>query len=386
MSMHGSPAGSPRGGGVLGSSLSVGNIATIAAVIVLLIVLLVSLFGDADDGEPKTVLKIEHGAQPSGSGAEGATAPVVSGMELLTAANGVVISDPTLMEKSAEGPLPAIAADGRKPMDVYARPFDRNDPRPRIAIIVGGLGLGEAVTTAAVDRLPPGVTLAFTPYGTSLQGLVSTARAKGHEVLLEIPLEPFDFPDNDPGPNTLLTGAQGGDNPLRLRILMSRVMGYAGFVNAQGAKFLTSAPDVKFVLGETTRRGLFLVDNGQTEQSIARETAAADGAPFARADVQIDSNPIREAIEKQFASLETLAKQRGAAIGIAAAYPVTIDRVSAWAASLEQRGIALAPVSALIDVRPLVAPAPAVTAPASPASELPSNPQPAFEAPAPAHQ
>ena len=76
-------------------------------------------------------------------------------------------------------------------MDVYARPFDRNDPRPKIAIIVGGLGLGEAVTQAAVDRLPPGVTLAFTPYGSSLQGLVSTARAKGHEVLLEVPMEPL---------------------------------------------------------------------------------------------------------------------------------------------------------------------------------------------------
>ena len=377
MSMNPFPVRDAKGGGVLGSRLSAGNLATIAAVLVLLVVLGVSLFGSPDDGEPKTVLKIDR-AGPNGTGAQ-TTAPVAMG-ELLTAANGVVIADPTLMERSSEGPLPAIGGDGRKPMDVYARPFDRNDPRPKIAIIVGGLGLGEAVTQAAVDRLPQGVTLAFTPYGTSLQGLVSTARANGHEVLLELPMEPFDFPDNDPGPNTLLTGPLGAENPMRLRWLMSRVMGYAGLVNSQGAKFLASEPEVKFVLSEASRRGLFVVDNGQTEQSIARETASSAGAPFARADVQIDRNPIREAIEKEFTALENLAKQRGSAIGIAAAYPVTIDRVSAWAATLEQKGIALAPVSALIDVQPAVAPAPAVSAP--PENALPTDPKPAFETPA----
>ncbi len=377
MSMHGFPAGDAKGGGVLGSRFSIGSIATIAAAAVLLIIILVSLFGSADDGEPKQVLKIERAPPSGGPGVTGASAPVAAG-ELLTAANGTVISDPALMERSSEGPLPTIAADGRKPMDVYARAFDRNDPRPRIAIIVGGLGLGEAVTQAAVDRLPAGVTLAFTPYGSSLQGLVSTARANGHEVLLELPMEPFDFPDNDPGPNTLLTGLQAGENPVRMRWLLSRVAGYAGLINSQGAKFLSSSADLKFVLQEATRRGLFLVDNGETEQSIAREMAGGEGAAFARGDIQIDRNPIREAIEREFTALETLAKQRGSAIGVAAAFPVTIDRVSAWAQSLEQKGIALAPVSALIDVRPLVAPAPAVSAPAN---ALPSDPQPAFGPP-----
>jgi polysaccharide deacetylase 2 family uncharacterized protein YibQ len=369
MSMQGFPSGHSKGG-VLGSGFSAGTIATVIAAGVLLIVILVSLFGNAEDGEPSAVIKIERGA-PSGSGGSAAAVAPVNAGEMLTAENGAVISDPGLTETSSDGPLPMIGADGRKPMDVYARPFDRNDPRPKIAVIVGGLGLGEAVTQAAVDRLPEGVTLAFTPYGSSLQGLVSTARAKGHEVLIEMPMEPYDYPNNDPGQNTLLTGAQGGDNPVRLRWLMSRVMGYAGMINSQGAKYLTSPADVKWILGEATRRGLYLVDNGQAEQSIARELAAEAGGGFARGDVQIDRNPIREAIDREFAVLEDLAKQRGAAIGVAAAFPVTIDRVSAWAAGLELKGIALVPVSALIDVRPLVAPAPSV---AAPANEPPAQP------------
>lgn len=364
MSMQGFPSG-PSKGGVLGSGFSASAIATVIAAGALLIVILVSLFGNAEDGEPSQVLKIERGGVPSGGGsAVHPHAPVNAG-EMLTAENGAVISDPALTEETDDGPLPMIGADGRKPMDVYARPFDRSDPRPKIAVVVGGLGLGEAVTQAAVDRLPEGVTLAFTPYGSSLQGLVSTARAKGHEVLIEMPMEPYDYPNNDPGQNTLLTGTQSADNPVRLRWLMSRVTGYAGIINSQGAKYLTSPADVKWILGEASRRGLYLVDNGQTEQSIARELAAQQGAGFARGDVQIDRNPIREAIDREFTALEDLAKQRGAAIGVAAAFPVTIDRVSAWAASLEQKGIALVPISALIDVRPVVAPAPSVSAPAN---------------------
>ena len=34
--------------------------------------------------------------------------------------------------------------------------------------------------------------------------MVARAREAGHEVLLEVPMEPFDYPDNDPGPQTLL--------------------------------------------------------------------------------------------------------------------------------------------------------------------------------------
>jgi polysaccharide deacetylase 2 family uncharacterized protein YibQ len=260
-------------------------------------------------------------------------------------------------------------------MDVYARPADRSDPRPKIAMIVGGLGLGEAVTQAAIDRLPAGVTLAVTPYGSSLQGLVSTARAKGHEILLEVPMEPFDYPDNDPGQDTLLTGAAAAENPSRLRRVMGRVTGYAGLVNSQGAKFLSHSDDVRFLLSEAERRGLYFVDNGQSEQSVARETAQAAGAAFVRADQQVDRNPTREAIDRELAALEDLAKQRGAAVGIAAAFPVTIDRVGAWADALEEKGLALVPVSALVDTGPVASGPPVVTATPQPSQPVPPAPE-----------
>lgn len=394
MSMPGFPAGQHRGLGALGGRHLLGTVATVVAVIAFLIIIVVSVFGDADDGEPIQVIKIER-APASGTGGPGPIDSAATAMSLI-AVNGIVISDPSLVEMGDEGPLPRIADDGRKAMDVYARAVDRSDPRPKIAVVIGGLGLGEAVTQAAVDRLPAGVTLAVTPYGSALQGLVSTARAKGHEVLLELPLEPYDYPDNDPGQDTLLTGTTAEENPGRLRRVLAKVTGYAGLINSQGAKFLSSEGDIRSLLATVSGRGLYFVDTGAAEQSIAREVAAAEGAPFARGDRLIDREPTREAIEKEFTTLEELAKQRGSAIGIAGAYPVTIDRVTAWAQSLEEKGIALVPVSSLVEARVVTAPptvrsqpqprrAPArqATPSAEPLPELPTDPQPFEAAPHP---
>lgn len=392
MSMPGYPAGQPRGLGALGGRHLLGTVGTIVAVIAFIIIIIVSVFGDADDGEPKQVIKIE---QAPAAGTGGPIEPAAATAMSLVSANGIVISDPALVEMAVEGPLPKIADDGRKAMDVYARPFDTSDPRPKIAVVIGGLGLGEAVTQAAIDRLPAGVTVAVTPYGSSLQGLVSTARAKGHEVLLELPLEPYDYPENDPGQDTLLTGAQAEENPARLRRVLAKVAGYSGLIGSQGGKFLASEADLQALLRATSGRGLYFVDNGEAEQSIAREVAGAESAPFARGDRLIDRNPTREAIEKEFTTLEELAKQRGSAIGVAGAYPVTIDRVTAWASSLEEKGIALVPVSSLIEARAAVAPPVAPTvrsqpqprrpAPVSvqPAPALPEDPQPFEAAPHP---
>lgn len=372
MSLPGLPEGLAR---TLGQRPSLSAMVTVATVAGLVFVILVSLLGSSDDAEPKQVLKIERapvlgvGGPPSPGPLDAAAAGAMS----LVAVNGVVISDPSLIEMVVEGPLPKIADDGRKAMEVYARAYDRSDPRPKIAIVVGGLGLGEAVTQAAVDRLPAGVTLAVTPYGSGLQALVSAARAKGHEVLLELPLEPYDYPDNDPGQDTLLTGETAAENPARLRRVLGKVTGYAGLINSQGSKFLASETEMRALLAVTSGRGLYFVDDGGAETSRARDVAQVSGAPFVRSDRQVDREPTQKAIETAFAALEETAKQRGSAIGVASAFPVTVDRVTVWAETLEAKGIALVPVSALIDGQAMVAPAPAVRAPpqALPSAETP---------------
>lgn len=288
--------------------------------------------------------KPEAGLLDPGSG--GTSSMTVAGS--LIAANGAVISDPDLIEMTSDGPLPQIAADGRTAMTTYSRKTDTKETRPRIAILVAGLGLNQAASMAAIDTLPPGVTLGFSPYGKELQGLVSAARGNGNEVVMELPLEPYDFPNNDPGQNTLIADASTKANGNRLRRVMSRFTGYAGIASVEGGKFLSDPANTRLLLDAIGKRGLYFIDSALSDQSVARDEAQRAGTSFARANLRIDANPSRETIAEALSALEKMALQRGTAIGVAGSYPGAIGQIAAWANELEKKGIALVPVSALL--------------------------------------
>ena len=143
-------------------------------------------------------------------------------------------------------------------------------------------------TTSAIQTLPGPVTLAFAPYGKNLGAAVGTARATGHEILLEVPLEPFDYPDSDPGPDTLLTGQAPRDNLDKLYNVMGKFGGYVGIINHMGARFTASAQDFGPVMEELGARGLGYVDDGSSNRSVAPQLAAANQVEFGKADLALD--------------------------------------------------------------------------------------------------
>jgi uncharacterized protein len=135
----------------------------------------------------------------------------------------------SLVEPSAYGPIPRIAEDGLRPLDAYARPARTGlGGAPRVVIILGGMGLSQTTTNRAIEALPSDVTLAFAPYGSSLQRWAARAREKGHEILMQLPLEPFGYPEADPGPRTLIATAALEENEDHLHWLLSRITSYAG--------------------------------------------------------------------------------------------------------------------------------------------------------------
>jgi polysaccharide deacetylase 2 family uncharacterized protein YibQ len=237
------------------------------------------------------------------------------------------------------GPLPVIAPDGRNAAQAYARPFTA-DGRPRVALVIGGLGLNPQTTRAAIETLPPEVTLSFAPYAEGLQGWIDLARANGHEVLLEAPMEPVDYPANDPGPYTLITANRPEDTVRKLEWLMSRATGYFGLTNYLGSRFVTNDLAMNTFTMALKSRGLAFIDDGQ---------ASLRGGPIPRASADriIDDELSAGAIDGQLKMLEAGAAGRGQALGSGFAYPVTISQVRTWAAGLSARGLQLAPASSM---------------------------------------
>jgi uncharacterized protein len=254
--------------------------------------------------------------------------------------------DQRLLEKSRYGMIP-MASDGLKPFAVYAAEADRvrAAKMPVVAIVIGGLGVGAAKTADAIMKLPAAVTLAFTPYGSDPTKLTERARAQRHEILLQIPMEPFDYPANDPGPQTLLTTLAPEQNLDRLYWHLSRFQGYAGIANFMGARFTVTDAVMQPIVREAAKRGLGYFDDGMAPRSVAPSLAAAQAMPFARADVSVDAVPTAVEIDRALFKLEALAKERGIAVGVASALPISIERISVWTKALEGHGVMLVPLT-----------------------------------------
>ncbi|MBX9650143.1 MAG: divergent polysaccharide deacetylase family protein [Xanthobacteraceae bacterium] len=300
---------------------------------------------EAPSGENKTVTIIDGSSGKRQDVVIGGDGADKTSTEAAPAAAMAGI-DPRLLEKTRYGMIPVVA-DGLKPFTVYAAEADRAKAAkmPVVAIVIGGLGVGAAKTADAIMKLPPAVTLAFTPYGADPGKLTERARAQRHEILLQIPMEPFDYPDNDPGPQTLLTSLPPDQNIDRLYWHLSRFQGYAGIANFMGARFVATDAVMQPIIREAAKRGLGYLDDGATPRSVASSLAAGQAMPFVKADFAIDAVPTSAEIDRTLIKLETLAKERGLAVGVASALPISIERIAAWIKTLDGRGIMLVPLT-----------------------------------------
>lgn len=252
-----------------------------------------------------------------------------------------------LLEETAFGRLPVKGPDGLRPMDHYARPWS-GARGTRIAIVIAGLGLSQTGTQQAIRQLPGTITFAFAASGNSLQRWMQEARRNGHEILLQIPMEPFDYPANDPGPLTLTAGVSQTQNLKRLHEAMGRMTNYTGVVNFLGGRFLADREALQPIMADLSARGLLFLDDGTSAQSKSGDLAKALSLPQGFADLTLDATLSRQAILEKLDTLERIAQRRGSAIGIGSAFDETVGAVGEWVKQAEGRGIEIVGVSALL--------------------------------------
>lgn len=256
--------------------------------------------------------------------------------------------DPGLIEQGRDGPLPRIGRDGRKPWRVYARAASTIGARPRIAVIIRNLGLDKRISETAIAGLPAAVTLALSPYGRGLASLARAARARGHEILIAMPMDSAD-PARDPGPYALLSGNSAAENVARLRWILSRVTGYVGAISEMGSRFTTNIGALRPVLTELRDRGLMFVDGRTARGSIATRLADNLKLPRALVDRAIDNEMTVKAIDGRLREIERIARRNGVAVASARPHPLSLARIAIWLSGLDAKGLALVPITAVVD-------------------------------------
>ncbi|HEV7435945.1 MAG TPA: divergent polysaccharide deacetylase family protein [Pseudorhizobium sp.] len=256
--------------------------------------------------------------------------------------------NPNLLEDSPYGALPIVGPDGLRPMDQYARPWS-GARGTRIAIVVSGLGLSQTGTQKAIELLPEEVTLAFAASGNSLQRWMQTSRRQGHEILIQVPMEPFGVSEPEADETMLLSSLPVEENLARLHEAMGKITGYTGIMNYQGARLLSNAEALEPVLRDVASRGLLFLDDGSSARSTTAGIAGAIELPHSFADLTLDTQLERSAILRKLDDLERLALRKGSAVGVASAFDESIDAIRQWIEEASARGIEIVGVSALAD-------------------------------------
>lgn len=255
--------------------------------------------------------------------------------------------DPEVTENTPLGDLPRISEDGRAPWQVYSRPFNGADKRPRLAILITDLGMQRLTTDDAIRRMPTNVTLAFNAQSPAIGAWIARARQEGHEVLLSVPMEPFDFPNSDPGPHTLLTSLPNAANLEKLNWALRQAAGYIGILTMSGSRFLTETEKLRPVMEVLQTRGLMALDTHIAPHSALFDLARDMHVPIAVTNERIGDNLTPEAIDASLQQLVQTARLNGKAVGVLPSLPIVMNRLEEWLKTLPQEGIALAPVSAV---------------------------------------
>jgi len=245
-------------------------------------------------------------------------------------------------------PMPAAstpAIPDNSPLARNARAFSNPEGNPTVSVIVGGLGTNRTRTRAAIEELPPEVTLSFAPTADNLSGWVRDARRAGHEVLIELPMEPYDYGRQRPHAQVMQVGVSAETNKQRLAKLLARTPGYVGVMNYQGAKFATEPTAVQPILDALSAKGLAFFEDGTLVRSEFGASAQQTGLAFGKATTWVDARPEADEISQQLLLLESTAREQGAALGTGMSFPVTLDILKDWLPTLEEKGIALAPAS-----------------------------------------
>ncbi|OFX03085.1 MAG: hypothetical protein A3E78_17095 [Alphaproteobacteria bacterium RIFCSPHIGHO2_12_FULL_63_12] len=258
----------------------------------------------------------------------------------------IAAPDADLLKRTAYGSIPRIAADGRKPSKVYAQQFTPGE-KHAVALIVGGLGINRALTERAIDELPPQVTLAFAPYAKDLVFWTKRARDAGHEILVEIPMENRIGDEETLGPAALLTTRTAEENARRLDWILSRFGGYFGVTNYLGAKFSGDRDAMEALLARIEAAGLAYIDD-----TGALEHARVVGeATTVNLLIDPGFGPDKGESKRDLQSLEKIAEAGGDALGKTYINDETLSGIVKWATTLNDRGFALAPASAVLALR-----------------------------------
>lgn len=271
--------------------------------------------------------------------AERGCAPLVDALTAAAPTAGFTLAEPIDGDRDRRPVFRALADDGRPALALRALP-----PGPRLTLIVGDVGREPALLDKLL-ALDPDVTFAVMANAPHAPRVAARLAETDREFLAHLPLEPAP-PAHADGPDYLTTAADPAALTRATDALLDRVPGAAGADTHHGGRFTPSGPHVAAVLDALAARGLFFVDGGQSDASVAIPTAAVQGVRAAAATHDLDRGD--DPIAARLKAIEVSLVLDGHALVTASPDPAVLDALAEWIPTLRRRGIHILRASEIV--------------------------------------
>jgi polysaccharide deacetylase 2 family uncharacterized protein YibQ len=220
--------------------------------------------------------------------------------------------------------------------------------KPSIALVIDDLGYNPnlAEELFKID-LPFTVSvLPNLPYSNSIS---RRAIEKGKEVILHLPMEPYDYPTAHVEEGTLLTSMKDEEIRRLIKKALKDLECAVGANNHMGSRMVEHEEKMRIILDEMKKRGLFFLDSRTSPRSLVYDLAKEIGVKTAKRHVFLDVQNNEEYIRKQLDHVADIALQNGCGIAIGHLQPTTIKALRSHLPDLSKRGLRFVVLSEVME-------------------------------------
>ena len=198
---------------------------------------------------------------------------------------------------------------------------------PKIVIVIDDIGYDKAIALE-LSRLEPNLTFSILPFAPFGKTIARQLHANGSQIMLHLPMEPFEYPSVNPGPGAILSSMAPDALINQLERNINNIDYVAGVNNHMGSKITTNAAQMNQIFTVLKKKNLFFIDSRTTSESKCEASARLFRLKFAQRDIFLDNYQNSDYITRQLKKLKKIAEKHGFAIGIGHPYKATLNTLA----------------------------------------------------------
>ncbi|MFO7660203.1 MAG: divergent polysaccharide deacetylase family protein [Candidatus Cloacimonadaceae bacterium] len=218
-----------------------------------------------------------------------------------------------------------------------------------LAIIVDDFGNYSGSLLTAFAKTNPAVNFAIMPHTPHAVEAMKLATQYGLESIIHVPMEPRNFPQENPGDHAIFIQLSEGEITRRMERFINQLPDCIGANNHMGSLATADESTMQAVMQTLKKHDLLFVDSRTTSSSVAYTVAQKNLVPAFKRDIFLDEPDLSDGnLNKKIAECISLSQSRPFVIAIMhCKTEAHLKYLNSFIAKAEQAGFELMPLSQL---------------------------------------